>query len=123
MKKVLIVEDQKEIREILEVVFSKELGFESVTYAIDGLEGYAEAYLQKFDLICSDYTMPFCNGGEMVTAIRTKSGINHNTPVIFVSAFVSEFVGLLSGLENTYFVEKPIDFKRLHRYVKMATLK
>ena len=122
MKKILIVEDQKEVREILEEFFRKEHGFNNITFATNGLEGYAEAYLQKFDLITSDYQMPFCNGGDMIFAIRKKAGINQHTPVIFVSAFIADFMEKVSSLEATYFVEKPIDFKRLSRYVKMAML-
>ena len=122
MKKVLIVEDQKEIREILEEVFRKDLGFQSVTFAIDGLEGYAEAYLQKFDLICTDHSMPYCSGSDMIAAIRSKTGLNQKTPVIVVSAYVAEIFGKINDHESTYFVEKPIDFTRLCRYVKMALI-
>lgn len=122
MKKVLIVEDQKEIREILDEVFRNELGFKSVTFANDGLEGYAEAYLQNFDLICTDHSMPYCSGSDMVAAIRNKSGLNQHTPVIVVSSYVSEISGKMESFESTYFVEKPIDFARLGRYVKMAMM-
>lgn len=63
MNKVLIVEDQKEIRELLEAIFTQNLGFKHVTFAHDGLEGFAECSLQQFDLICTDHGMPFFNGG------------------------------------------------------------
>jgi len=122
MSKVLIVEDQKEIREILEEVFRKELGFKSITFACDGLEGFAESYLQKFDLICTDHSMPFFNGSDLVSALRNKSGLNQHTPIIMVSSFISELPPELKGLENTYYVEKPIDFSRFCRYVKMAMM-
>lgn len=120
MRRVLIVEDQKEIREILEEVFTKELGFKYVTFATDGLEAFAESYLQKFDLICTDHGMPFFNGGDLISAIRTKPGQNQHTPIIMISALIPELPVKLRGLESTYFVEKPIDFNRLKRYVKMA---
>ena len=45
MKKVLIIEDQKEICEILEEIFCKHHGFKHATFAYDGLEGYMEAQL------------------------------------------------------------------------------
>lgn len=122
MKRVLIVEDQKEIREILDIVFRKELGFTHITFACDGLEGYAEAYLQKFDLICTDHCMPYCKGADMVMAIRNKSGLNQHTPILMVSSYASEIADKMNNLESTYMVEKPIDFNRLTRYVKMALL-
>ncbi|MBC7429911.1 MAG: response regulator [Bacteriovorax sp.] len=120
MKKVLIVEDQKEIREILDEVFRLELGFSNVTFATDGLDGFTECYLQKFDLICSDEAMPFCKGSDMVFAIRNKKGLNQFTPIIMLSSFVAEFTEKMKNIEITYFVEKPIDMDRLRRYVKMA---
>ncbi len=120
MSRVLIVEDQKEIREILEEVFTRELGFRHVTFATDGLEGFAESYLQEFDLICTDHGMPFLNGGDLIAAIRTKPGINQYTPVIMVSALIPDLLVAIKGMEGIYFLEKPIDFNRLKRYVKMA---
>ena len=120
MKRVLIVEDQKEVREILDVVFTKELGFKSVTFACDGLEGFAESSLQKFDLICTDHGMPFFSGGDLVAALRAKPGFNQQTPVIMISALIPELPEKLKGLESLYFVEKPIDYERLRRYVRMA---
>ncbi|MBC7715047.1 MAG: response regulator transcription factor [Rhizobacter sp.] len=122
MKKVLIVEDEKDIREILDEVFRKDLGFTHVTFATDGLEGYTEAYLQKFDLICTDHAMPYCKGSDMVFGIRNKTGINQHTPIIMVSALISEFADKMENMESTYFIEKPIDFSRLSRYVKMAMM-
>lgn len=122
MKRVLIVEDQKEVRELLEEVFMKELGFKYVTFASDGLEGFAESYLQKFDLICTDHGMPFFNGGDLIAAIRLKPGVNQHTPIIMISALLPELPEKLKGMDNTYFVEKPIDYGRLSRYVKMASL-
>ncbi len=122
MKKVLIVEDQKEIRELLEEIFIKSLGFKNVTFACDGLEGFAEASLQKYDLICTDHNMPFYHGGDMVCAIRAKEGLNQQTPIIMISGLVGELPRELKKMEATYFLEKPIDFTRLTRYVKMAMM-
>lgn len=122
MKKVLIVEDQKEIRELLEEIFTKGLGFKHVTFACDGLEGFAETCLQKFDLICTDHSMPFYNGGDLICAIRNKEGLNQHTPVILISGLLSELPRDIKKLDSVYFLEKPIDFTRFTRYVRMAML-
>lgn len=122
MRRVLVVEDQKEIRELLEEIFTNELGFKSVTFACDGLEGYTEASLQQYDLICTDHSMPFYDGGDMMYAIRNKPGLNQKTPIIMISAMVSELPSKLKNFDATYFVEKPIDLTRFSRYVKMAML-
>lgn len=122
MSKILIVEDQKEIREILEGIFRTELGFENIVFAVDGLDGFVEAYLQKFDLICTDQEMPFGKGCDMILAIRNKAGLNQHTPLIMISSNATEFSDKLKNVESLYFVDKPIDFARLSRYVKMAML-
>jgi CheY-like chemotaxis protein len=119
MKKVLIIEDQKEICEILEEVFCKHHGFKHATFAYDGLEGYTEAQLQKYDLICTDHSMPYFNGADMVSALRHKPGLNQDTPVIMVTASALELSSDLKNFEDTYFIEKPIDYSRLSRYIKI----
>jgi CheY-like chemotaxis protein len=119
MKKVLIIEDQKEICEILEEVFCKHHGFKHATFAYDGLEGYTEAQLQKFDLICTDHSMPYFNGADMVSALRYKPGLNQDTPVIMISGSALKLSGEVRSLEQTYLIEKPIDYQRLSRYIKM----
>lgn len=119
MKKVLIVEDQKEICEILEEVFCKFHRFKHVTFAHDGLDGFTEAQLQKFDLICTDHNMPFFKGADLVSALRSKPGLNQDTPIIMVTSSALEVSNDLKNFEETYFIEKPIDYPRLSRYVKM----
>lgn len=120
MKKVLIVDDEKDIRHIFEEIFRHELEFDSVTFAADGLEAYTECSLQKFDIITLDHHMPFLQGAEFLTALRNKPGINQFTPVIMVSAYLPELPETIKTIENTFFVDKPVDFTRLSRYVNMA---
>jgi two-component system nitrogen regulation response regulator NtrX len=123
MKKVLIVDDEKEIRNIYEEIFRSELGFESVTFAGDGLEAFTECTLQKFDIITLDHQMPFMKGADFLSALRNKPGINQLTPVIMISAFLPELPETIKTIENTYFMDKPVDFARLSRYVNMSVKK
>lgn len=120
MKKVLIVDDEKDIRQIFEEIFRSDLGFESVTFAADGLEAFTECSLQKFDIITLDHQMPFLKGAEFLTALRNKPGINQHTPVIMISAYLPDLPETIKTIENTYFMDKPVDFTRLSRYVNMS---
>lgn len=119
MKKVLIVDDEKEIRITFEEIFRNELGFDSVTFASDGLEAFTECSLQTFDVITLDHNMPFLKGDDFLFALRNKPGINQQTCVIMISAFLPELPEAIRTIENTFFVDKPVDFKRFTRYVNM----
>lgn len=120
MKKVLIVDDEKEIRHIFEEVFRHDLAFESITFAQDGLEAFTECSLQVFDVITLDHMMPHLTGADFLTALRTKPGPNQKTPVIMISAHLPELPEAIKSHESTFFMDKPVDFKRLLRYVKMS---
>jgi CheY-like chemotaxis protein len=120
MKKVLIVDDEKEIRHIFEEVFRNDFGFESITFAQDGLEAFTECSLQKFDIITLDHMMPHLRGADFLTALRIKPGINQNTTVVMISAHIPELSDAIKTIENTFFMDKPVDFNRLARYVKMS---
>ncbi|MBC7537925.1 MAG: response regulator [Bacteriovorax sp.] len=120
MKKVLIVDDEKDIRIIFDEIFRHDYGFENITFAQDGLEAFTECSLQKFDIITLDHMMPFMKGAEFLIALRNKPGLNQKTPVTMISAFIPELSETITSIENTYFLEKPVDFTRLSRYVKMS---
>lgn len=120
MKKVLIVDDEKDIRNIFDEVLRQELGFENVTFAADGLEAFTECSLQKFDIITLDHMMPFLKGADFLIALRNKPGLNQFTPVIMITAHMPELSETVKTIENTYFMDKPVDFNRLIRYVKMS---
>ncbi len=120
MKKILIIEDEVEIQELLRDLFIVDLGEIEATYAMDGLEGFACAAKEKFDLICTDHMMPLCKGADFILGIREKEGLNQSTPIILISANIPEVPEKLHQLQNTYFMQKPIDFTRLKRYARMA---
>ena len=73
MKKVLIVEDDKDFLWILRQSFNSQPFF--VIYAMDGEEGLAVAEKEKPDLIIIDIVMPKMDGIAMAKKIKEK-GIN-----------------------------------------------
>ena len=120
MPKVLIVDDEADIRSIFEEVFKDDLGFTDITFAQDGLEAFSLCSQQKFDVITLDHMMPYFKGADFLVALRNKSGPNQNTPVVMISAYLPDLSETIRTIENTYFLDKPVDFTRLTRYVKMA---
>ncbi|MDR2832929.1 MAG: response regulator transcription factor [Streptococcaceae bacterium] len=79
-KKILVVEDEAAIQEILKNYLEEE-GYQ-VTLASDGLEGFTKFGEQEFDLLLLDIMMPKIDGYTLLEMIRKQS----NVPVIMLSA-------------------------------------
>ena len=58
MQKILIVEDEKSISNILENILSDEIQGSEITIAENGLDAYKLIEKNDFDLIISDIKMP-----------------------------------------------------------------
>ena len=89
MNHVLVVEDDKEIREGVEI-YLKSQGYE-VFQAADGVEGLEVIEKEDIHLAIVDIMMPRMDGISMVVKLREK----YDFPVIFLSA-KSEEVDKLS---------------------------
>ena len=102
MNHVLVVEDDKEIREGVEI-YLKSQGYE-VFQAADGVEGLEVIEKEDIHLAIVDIMMPRMDGISMVVKLREK----YDFPVIFLSA-KSEEVDKIMGLnmEADDYVTKP----------------
>lgn len=80
VKKILIVEDDKDFLSILKIKFTSE-GFSVVT-AENGEEGLKMAEEEKPDLVLSDVLMPKLDGVEMAKKIKEA---NKNTLIILLT--------------------------------------
>ena len=67
MQKILIVEDEKSISNILENILSDEIQGSEITIAENGLDAYKLIEKNDFDLIISDIKMPKLSGNELLT--------------------------------------------------------
>ena len=102
MNHVLVVEDDKEIREGVEI-YLKSQGYE-VFQAADGVEGLEVIEKEDIHLAIVDIMMPRMDGISMVVKLREKSDF----PVIFLSAKseeVDKIMGLNMGADD--YVTKP----------------
>ena len=80
-KRVLVVDDDPGIRNMLEDVLEDE-GY-VVETAADGLEGLAEAERERPDVVILDFTMPRCDGATFAERYRAEPD---PAPIILVTA-------------------------------------
>ena len=102
MNHVLIVEDDKEIREAVKI-YLKSKGY-VVSEAADGVEGLEIIEKEEIHLAIVDVMMPRMDGITMTMKLRE----NHDFPVIFLSAKseeVDKILGLDMGADD--YVTKP----------------
>lgn len=112
---ILIVEDDKELREFLMESFSKDY---KVFLAADGGEGLALAEKVDPALIISDILMPKVSGIELCHQIKTNISTSH-VPVILLTASGGnnqKIIGMETGAD--VYIEKPFDIDFLLLQVK-----
>jgi two-component system alkaline phosphatase synthesis response regulator PhoP len=115
MKKILLVDDEKDIVEFLNYNLKQE-GFDVIT-AYDGIETLTKIK-ENPDLIILDIMMPKMDGFEVYRKIRGINGFE-NTPIIFLTAKsgeVDEIKGLELGASD--YIQKPISPRKLIARVK-----
>ncbi|RYF62921.1 MAG: response regulator transcription factor, partial [Comamonadaceae bacterium] len=95
-KRVLIVEDDAHIAELLRMHLHDE-GY-AVTHAADGHAGLRELARGPWDALVLDLMLPGVDGLEICRAARANSGVARYTPIIIISARSSEVHRIL-GLE------------------------
>ncbi|MCP5098902.1 MAG: response regulator, partial [Chloroflexi bacterium] len=107
-KKILIIDDDVFIRDIVEEAF-KAKNATTVT-ASNGHEGLRAFYQQQPDLVLLDVLMPYLDGWEVCQQIRRLS----DTPVIMLTSLKSE-AEILRGLEYgaVDYITKPFSLKIL----------
>ncbi|MGO2605403.1 MAG: response regulator YycF [Leuconostoc mesenteroides] len=113
MSKVLVVDDEKPISDIIKFNLTKE-GYDVVT-AADGQEALDMYNDENPDLVLLDQMLPEVDGIEVLRQIRSKSDV----PVIMVTAKDSEIdkvLGLEMGADD--YVTKPFSNRELVARVK-----
>ncbi len=119
-KRILIVDDQKKLVELVRFKLEKE-GFECLA-ASDGEEGLEMAKKENPDLILMDVMMPKINGFQVCRLLKSDENYKH-IPIIMLSAKDQEsdkFWGKESGADD--YMTKPFDleklFQKVHEYLE-----
>ncbi len=113
MKKILIIEDEKDLLKLLKYNFEKE-GYKTVT-ASDGEAGLEAFKREKPDLVILDIMLPELNGYEFLKIVRRDSGV----PVVVLTARkeeVDKILGFELGADD--FVTKPFSVREVLARVK-----
>lgn len=113
MKKILVVDDEKPISDIIKFNMVKE-GYEVLT-AFNGREALEVFEAESPDILILDLMLPELDGLEVARTIRKTS----NVPIIMLSAKDSEFdkvIGLELGADD--YVTKPFSNRELQARVK-----
>ena len=114
MKKILVVDDEKPISDIIKFNMAKE-GYEVLT-AFDGKEALAVFEAENPDILILDLMLPEIDGLEVARTIRKTS----NVPIIVLSAKDTEFdkvIGLELGADD--YVTKPFNIEILHKKINV----
>ena len=88
MKKILIIEDEKDIRETLKDIL--EMRNYRVVMAADGNEGLIKTLKEKPDLIISDVLMPGFDGFQLFEHLKQSSEAE-NIPFITIKIFIIKY--------------------------------
>lgn len=112
-KKILVVEDEKAIADILDFNLKKE-GY-TVVCAYDGEDGREKAMTESPDLILLDVMLPKLDGFEVCKSVRRTS----NVPIIMLTAReeeVDKILGLELGADD--YITKPFSMRELMARIK-----
>src|ERR1700687_4200274 len=114
--KIIIVDDDRETRELLALTLERE-DFE-VSQAANGLRLISTLHVDRPDLILLDVNMSWIDGFELCKAVRKNEDFK-NIPVIFISAR-SSASDVKRGIEegaSDYFT-KPVELPTLIARIK-----
>jgi two-component system cell cycle response regulator DivK len=115
-RKILIVEDNKDNRELVVKVL-KLKGYQ-VIEAVDGKEAIEKARAEKPDLILMDLFIPKIDGYEVTKQLKNDGDLQH-IPIIALTAQAMKGdmeIALAAGCDG--YMPKPIDVRELPRQIK-----
>lgn len=117
MTTILIVDDEKSMRDFLKILLSKE-GYE-VRAARDGEQALSVLSENRIDLVISDIRMPGISGLELLANIREGTD---DIPVIMITAFASPNDAVQAMKNGAYdYISKPFNVDEIKSVIFAAT--
>ena len=118
MQKILIVEDEKSISNILESILSDEIENSEIIVTENGFDAFKLIEKNDFDLIISDIKMPKLLGTEL---LHQSLQLRPESVFIMISGHADIDIAVGCLKKGAYdFISKPIDINRLITSVKNA---
>ncbi len=115
-KKILVIEDEKDIQELLQLYLKRD-GYD-VHIAKDGEAGLRKASQERFDLVLLDLMLPHMDGLEVCRTLRSQAQ-TADLPIIMITAKGEEadrIVGLEMGADD--YITKPFSPREVMARVK-----
>jgi len=113
---ILVVDDEKGIRDLLELMLIRE-GYD-VSLAEDGEKACRLIEARSFDLVVTDIRLGDIDGIEVLRKAKAKGS---DMPVIMISAFSSAETAVEAMKEGAYdYIPKPFNIAEFKRIVKSA---
>jgi CheY-like chemotaxis protein len=109
-KKVLVVEDHADSREMLAIALSSE-GYSVIT-SEDGQEGLDIARRERPDIVISNLNMPNLDGMEMIQQLRQEPDLA-GVIIVVLSAVRTENPEALINAGVNAVMSKPVEFTKL----------
>ncbi len=115
--KILIVDDEKSMRDFLKILLTKE-GY-TVTTANDAASAIITVKAEVFDLVISDIRMPGASGLTLLGEIKE---LYPNLPVIMITAFASPNDAVTAMNRGAFdYISKPFNVDEIKSVIKSAT--
>jgi len=113
---ILVVDDELSMRELLEVMLTKE-GYE-ISCAENGSKAISMIEKTDYDLLLCDIRLGDISGIEVIKALKNQ---NQNTVIIMISAYATTEAAVEAMNQGAYdFVPKPFDNEELKQTIKKA---
>lgn len=115
MHKILIIEDDKRVADLLKAGL-EECGYDTMV-AYDGQMGLRLFQSCRFDLVVSDIILPKMDGFELCKEMRRR---NENIPILMLTALGStddKLDGFDAGADD--YMVKPFDFRELQARIRI----
>lgn len=116
MEKILIVDDEPSLREVLSIML-KRAGY-TVTSASDGEEAIEHLQKDIFDLVITDLRMPKVDGMEVLKAVKSASP---ETVVLVITAFATADSAVEAMKHGAYdYLTKPFQVDEVQLIIRNA---
>ncbi|MBW2203522.1 MAG: sigma-54-dependent Fis family transcriptional regulator, partial [Deltaproteobacteria bacterium] len=114
--KILVVDDEKSMREFLEIMLAKE-GYETIV-ARDGEQACEILDKETFDLVITDIRMKNING---IGVLKKAKDVDPGAMVVLISAFATAETAVEAMKEGAYdYIPKPFKVNAFKRIIKDA---
>ncbi|MDO5509509.1 MAG: sigma-54 dependent transcriptional regulator [Weeksellaceae bacterium] len=118
MSKILIVEDETAIRNVLKNILTDEDSSWEISEAANGTEGFEMLQKNDYDLVISDIKMPGMDGDEL---LKKTLEIKPDVPFLMISGHGDIEIAVNSIKAGAYdFISKPPDLNRLLTSIRNA---